>query len=179
MNKIHVIGTNKQGFVAAFAALLALKTAFLKKDILLCDANINKFNNNIFLFLKLFFRYRKIKIYEIKKIGFLNKIKKTNDNIALLLQNLQNKKNITSCFILNLNKKIKTFIVCHFLKTFKRFKHNLFIRRNDLFSDFLNLSTLLIAKKIRINSYILILGQIFTVLLKHKHSSFFFFKNFI
>ncbi len=79
----------------------------------------------------------------------------------------------------NLNKKIKFFIAKEFLKDFKKFKQNLFPRRNDLFSDFLNTSCLLVLKKIKINTYLLILAQIFTLLLKKKHGSFFFFKNFI
>lgn len=177
--KINENSTNKRSFVAAFTMLQALKTAFFQKEMLLCDANINNINNTLFIFLKIFFRHRKIKLYDSKKINFLKKNKKNYNNIALLFQNLQNKKNITAWFILNLNKKIKIFIVYHFLKIFKRFKKNLFTRRNDLFSDFLNLNSLLITKKLKVHTYILILGQIFTILLKYKHSSFFFFKNFI
>jgi len=153
LNKNNKININKRGFVAAFAMLVALKTAFFKKEMLLCDANINIINKNIFIILKIFFRYRKIKIYETKKINFINKSKKDYNNITILLRNLQNEKNTTTCFVLNLNKKIKFFIVYHFFKKFKRFKNNLFIRRNDLFSDFLNLNSLLITKKIKVNTY--------------------------
>jgi hypothetical protein len=158
----------------------ALKTSLNTKEILLCDMSLNNTNNSRFIKLNLFFRYRKIKIY-INKSNNLKLVKKRQlFNIAILLKSFQKiKHNFNNCLIFNLNRIVKACVVRVFLKDFKKFKHNLFIRRNDLFSDFINLSPLIMIKSINVNTYLLLLAQIFSLLLKKKHSSFFFFKYFI
>lgn len=49
----------------------------------------------------------------------------------------------------------------------------LFIRRHGLFSDFINMSALLVDGKVKVQAYLLLLSEIFTVVLKNKHSQFF------
>lgn len=51
----------------------------------------------------------------------------------------------------------------------------LFSRRFNLYFDFLKMTSLLIAKKININSYNIVLGTIFKFLTKKSHSKFFIF----
>lgn len=189
LNKIHI--------TSAFVFLKALKVSLSKKDILLSDSTLNIINRSCFLTIKVFFRHRKMAEYasnkKKQKLSSLIIASRTplaaTKSISRRIKNLHRlfqfqkihflKQNFINYFVVNLNKKIKFFIVKEFLKDFKKFKQNLFPRRNDLFSDFLNTSCLLVLKKIKINTYLLILAQIFTLLLKKKHGSFFFFKNFI
>ena len=200
------LSLNKTNITSAFVFLKALKVSLSKKDILLSDSTLNIINRSCFLTIKVFFRHRKMAEYASNKkkqkfssltivpCNFKDKkknnfFKNRNKKIALKIKKLHRlfqfqkiyflRQAFNNYFVVNLNKKIKFFIVKEFLKDFKKFKQNLFPRRNDLFSDFLNTSCLLVLKKIKINTYLLILAQIFTLLLKKKHGSFFFFKNFI
>lgn len=157
-----------------------LKTSLNAKEILLCDMSLNSTNTGRFIKLNIFFRYRKIKSYINKSNNFKFLKKHKVPNIATLFKSFQKLKyTFNNCLILNLNRIVKTCIVRIYLKDFKKFKHNLFIRRDDLFSDFINLSPLVMIKSIKVNTYLLLLAQIFSLLLKKKHSSFFFFKYFI
>jgi len=158
----------------------SLKTSLNKKEILLCDMSLNSTNNGRFIKLNIFFRYRKIKTY-INKSNNLQIIKKKQLlNVATLFKSFQKiKNNFNNCLIFNLNRIVKTCVVRIYLKDFKKFKYNLFIRRDDLFSDFINLSPLVMTKNVKVNTYLLLLAQIFSLLLKKKHSSFFFFIHFI
>lgn len=172
------LSLNKNNLTAAFIFLKALKISLSKKNILLSDSTLNIINRSYFLTIKVFFRQRKTTEYVSHKKKIFSSQK--NKKFYFLFQKISFLRQIFNTYlVVNLNKKIKFFIVKEFLKDFKKFKQNLFPRRNDLFSDFLNTSCLLVLKKIKINTYLLILAQIFTLLLKKKHGSFFFFKNFI
>jgi hypothetical protein len=60
-----------------------------------------------------------------------------------------------------------------------RFMNILFLRKFSLFIDFLKISVLFYQKKILVSTFLYILGQIFRVLPKRKHSRFLFFLKFI
>ena len=168
------LSINKQSLTRSSMLLKALETSLRKKDVLLSEAALNISNSSRILMMKVFFRQRKIAEYASNKKKKKNSLKIKRLRF-LLQQTHQAGEAFTAYLIINLNKKIKFFIVREFLNGFKKFKQNLFPRRSDLFSDFLNTSCLLVLKKIKINTYIIILGQIFTLLLKKKHGSFFFF----
>jgi len=174
---LNKLSANKNSLTLSSKFLKALEMSLRKKDVLLSETALNFTNSSRFLTVKLFYRQRKIADYASKKKK--KKSLKIKRLCLLFPKEHALKKSLVNYLVINLNKKIKFFIVKDFLSSFKKFKHNLFSRRNDLFSDFLNTSCLLVLKKIKINSYIIILGQIFTLLLKKKHGSFFFFKNFI
>jgi len=70
---------------------------------------------------------------------------------------------------IHLNKKL----LVKFYFVFKKFQNLLFARRFHLFMDFLKIASLFITKKIRSNTFLIILGTIFKILPKKLHAKFF------
>jgi hypothetical protein len=93
---------------------------------------------------------------------FKNSLSKFNNNVLILN-------------IKNLNILVKKSIFLFFYKKMKKFIKTIFSRRFNLFIDFIKFSSFFSQSKINSDSYLYLLGQIFKVLPKRKHSRFIFF----
>lgn len=179
-NKInlHLVNTNSNVFLHGFHFSNMLKHLLTKKDILITSVNINYSGNTLFLFLDLFYKTKKINFYK-NRINFEKKLKTKKPKISfasfISKQFRLIKNSSTVVKITPLNKQITSRGVKDSYNLVKRFLNLLFVRRFNLFIDFVKLTSLFMDKKIKINSYILILGQIFRVLPKKKHNIFIFF----
>ncbi len=166
--------THEKNFIHEFIFLKNLKKTLNKKNILLDESRIYSTNCTITLILNSFFRYKKIQLYNKKKkiLNFTTHFKLSHFiSKQFKLFNI----NVNIIKIKNLNKYINFKYVKIFSKSFKRFRKTLFIRRLDLFQDFLKLSALTIKAKIKPSIYLFLFAQIFTTILKKKHGQFLFF----
>src|SRR5687768_17128888 len=132
----------------SFNVLAALKKAFVKKGVLVCHAHFFILNNIVFLTLKTYIRYKLEKKY-IKKLNVITSLKKKNFKSINTLSRAFKPRlntNLVSLIICPLNKNVNLFKVNIFFQKFKYIRRHLLKRRNDLFSDILNLSSLFIEK---------------------------------
>lgn len=161
----------KKSFVLGASFMETFRNALAKKHILLSSVQISLRGNFLFLDLIIFFRYKKIRSY--KK----TKGKKTKNTFLKILSNQIKifKANQILIKTQNLTKKINVKTSIAFLKQFKRFKIILFSRRFDLFADFINLSALLTKGWLSSAAYLILLKQIFSIILKKKHTQYFLF----
>ena len=79
----------------------------------------------------------------------------------------------------NLNKTLNKHVVVYFYEQVRRFNSILFSRRFNLFIDFIKFTAFFVESKINSDRYLYLLGQIFRILPKRKHSRFLFFLKFI
>ncbi len=168
---------SQKSFMYEFIFLKNLKKILNKKQILLDETQLNSSHNTLILILNTFFRYKKIQLYKKKKKKnfLMNSSGFSKLHIFINKQFKLFKININIIKINNLNKKIKIKYIKFFSESFKKFKRTLFVRRLDLFVDFLKLSALTVNAKITPNIYLFLLAQIFTIILKKKHGQFLFF----
>lgn len=181
---LNLLSSEPKPFLYGFNFINHLKRSLNKKGVLLVNSNLHFSTNASFFNLKLFFKTSKSKIY---KLNFNTlKLKKTLGNYKnfrinkfFLIQFKSLKKIITILKINNLNKEIDLKIVKFVYINFKRFINILFARRFNLFIDFVKLTSLFIISKIDSNTYLYILGQIFRLLTKKKHSRFMYFLKYL
>jgi hypothetical protein len=159
-----------------------LKQFFYLKNILITNLYLIINHNVLHVSLYLFFRKKKLIKY---KSLFLRKKKfiiYSKDNILFFLSKHLHTKFKTSSIYLII-KVINKFILFRFffkglkreflkLKFFKKFKNKLFTRQVGLYSDFLKLTVLYEFSKIKLHSYLFIIGEIFKRLTKKKHTLF-------
>lgn len=155
--------------------LKAFRSSLKQKHVMLNHAWLKAAGNKIFLNIEVFFQYKRINVYR-KKVRECISHKK---NGALFFKETLKffGPTVTCTVIHNLNKNIdkkKTQVI---LMVFRKFKNILFIRRNGLFSDFVNVSYLLSIGKVKVEAYLILLAEIFTVVLKNRHSQFFLMVN--
>lgn len=161
----------KKSFVLGASFVEAFRNALAKKHILLSNAHLSLRGNFFFLEPVIFFRYKRIKGYQ-KKRGKKNK----NTFLKVFCSQLKFfKANQILVKTHNLTKKVSFNTALAFLKHFKRFKNVLFSRRFDLFSDFINLSSLFIKGLLSCAAYLILLKEIFSIILKKKHTQYFLF----
>ena len=125
------------------------------------------------------FRKKRRFVFGKKQKRLLKKKQKKKSRLRdLFINGLKNKSIVLETLVLNKlllpNAKLKRiYTILH--KRFKPFRYKLFSRREPLYCDFMKLTVLFIFKKIRINTYITIIGTIFKFLMKKSHSKFFYF----
>lgn len=149
---------------------------------LITQSHFDSLTNVSFLHLKLFFKSTTTKNYKLGLNPSKNK-KKANKNLKvnnLFLNQLGLlKRTVTVLTIENLNKEIDSRKTKQLYNHFKRFVNMLFARRFNLFIDFLKLTSLFIQGKIQVDSLLHLLGQIFRLLTKKKHSRFMYFLKYL
>ena len=162
---------NKFLFLKEVFFFKVLKRALFKKRFLIDTVKIDKHLNLTALTINTFFRYSR-KSY----ISRLKNKKRINKKIfsAIFFKSLKLFK-IAHIKIKSLNRKINLKNIKTFSRCLQQYKNSIFVRRLDLYSDFIKLNALIIEKKITPASYLFLISQIFTVLLKKKHSQFMFF----
>lgn len=168
---------NKKQFLYNYKYLIELKYLFKKKSIILDTVTLNFTNNKGILIFNAFFQTSKL-------LKFKNRLK--NNILLKKNQNIFNNKHLNFLrinliiFKLNILNKYKNTILLKFLyNTFKKYKSILFMRRINLFFDFLKLTSLFLENHIKLNTYLNILGQIFKNLSKRRHTRYIAFLKFI
>lgn len=178
---LNNLSLNSRNFVKFFNFIKFFEFLLLKKNVLIVKKTINLDSN--LLYLNLFFYYKSTKSsfykrkYLIKSLTNINSIILQNNKLKNLFTKsfkhlgfcsvLLNVKNIN----INANKKLVTF----FYQKLKKFINNIFVRRFNLFIDFIKINSLYVQGLISINSYLYILSLIFRSLSKKIHSRFLFF----
>jgi len=143
--------------------------------------NFNFLGNVSFLQLVLFFRTSKVKNYKklfksIKKTENVTKFHQILSFQSLVFTQLNRlKKNCIFLSIVNSNLKITNPLIKSLYNRLKRFNSTLFLRRFNLFFDFVKLTSLFIESKLNAVSFLSLLGQVFRQLIKKRHAAFLFF----
>lgn len=164
---------NSKEFLLAYIYKNLLEKLFKKNKIFLTKCNVFSNHNKLYCDMYLFFQHRSF-------IKMKKRIKKKKKKNALFSLNINGLVSIFKCnlFILkyyNLNTKIESYN--RFIKEFlfwkvKRFSYTLFPRRFSFFKDFLKLSILFFIGSLDNNYYLRLLGEIFRILQKRRHSKY-------
>jgi len=178
--QLNLISENSKSFLYGFNFLKNFEKLLSRKGILVLDKTLNLENNKIFFTLTTFFRSQKTINYRRKRL-----IKKKPNNFSLNLEtpflhlfSRQFKLFSNSFLAVNfksINKFLNKKLASHFYENIKRFNGILFSRRFNLFIDFIKFSSFFVQSKINSSLYLFMLGQIFRVLPKRKHTRFIFF----
>jgi hypothetical protein len=160
-------------FLTSFKFLENLNKALGKKGILACKTQLFILNGILFLNLRAFIRYKLEKKYK-KRLKPKKKFFTMRTSFTKFL-NVSKRSPQFHLVVHPLNKKVNLFKVKLFFKKFKYIRRHLLKRRNDLFSDLLNLSSLFVEKYVNSRAYLSLLAQIFNVLLKRGHTQYLYF----
>lgn len=175
-------------FLEGFNFLNFIEKFLNKKNILVTKKELNFVNNRYNLDLGLFYKtikltnYKKrsLKVTSTSKVLIKNKVGKSLPLSALFLKKfLTLKNNLVLLNIYLINSQVNESLLKNIYQKTSRFMNILFLRKFSLFIDFLKISALFYQKKIFVSTFLYILGQIFRVLPKRKHSRFLFFLKFI
>jgi hypothetical protein len=178
----NIVFTNYEvkNFLYGLKFLNSFERSLNKKGFLVLNKSLSFGPNTVFLNFSTFYKTKKISDYRYNKIKFLK-----SKNLFLLKRlTLQNvlvknffslKKSLFLINVLNLNKLLKRKDLTLMYFSLKSFLNILFIRRFNLFIDFLKISSLFLNSKIDSAMYLRILGQIFCLLQKKSHTRFIFF----
>lgn len=150
-----------------------LNEALKKKNILLCDFDLQSINNLINIKLSCFVCNKKMVKYK-KKRAKNKSMKKGKTSIKRLFSKLI-KKNTVNIYISVLNKKVNRIILGKLYNKLKFYQNKIFPRRFNSFVDFLKLTSLVEENKLKTSTYVEIVSNTFKYLQKKSHSKFFVF----
>lgn len=174
----NLLTVDLRNFVKFFNFIKFFDFLLLKKNVILTRKIVNFSASILYLNFHLFYKSVKSSFYKRK-----NQIQLLKSNNIIFLKNLKLKnlfiksfKNLKySSIILNcknvnilINKKLITF----FYQKLKKFINSIFVRRFNLFVDFVKINSLYVQGIVSINTYIYFLGLIFKSLSKKTHSRF-------
>lgn len=182
--KLNLLNSEPKPFLYGFNFINQFRRSLNKKGVLLVNSNLNFLTNTSFFNIQLFFKSIKSKTYKLnfsllKSRKNLDDYKNFRINKLFITQFKLLKKSVTILRINNLNKEIDLKVIKFLYLNFKRFTNLLFARRFNLFIDFIKLTSLFIVSKIDSNTYLYVLGQIFRLLTKKKHSRFMYFLKYL
>jgi hypothetical protein len=169
-------------YIKFFNFLKILKRSLEIKNIIFLFSNIDLSNNNLCINLNLFYSVKKTSLYRFrKKINYsLNKEFIKNTLKILLISSFSFLKiNLVSLNITIVNKLLNRKLLLNFYISLKLFTNTIFLRRFNLFIDFIKLSSLFVKKKADLNTILYFLGNIFKNLSKRKHNHFLVFITFL
>jgi hypothetical protein len=170
-------------FLHGLKFLTVFERSLNKKGFVILTKHLNFETNIIYLQFNVFYKTKKLADYKYNKIKFFTKKLESKKNVnlqKLLINNFSLFKN--SVFVLkiyNMNKHLETKNLKSLYFNFKRFINVLFLRRFNLFIDFLKITSLFINAKVDVKVYLHFLGQIFRLLQKKSHTRFIFFLKFL
>ena len=178
-NNLNLINYETKTFLYSLQYLKYFETLLNKKNIWIIKKTFLMSSANSYLTLDLF--YRSVKTTFYKKKGFVlakkqSIFQKNKSLLTLFTKNFPlNRVNSIVLNVTNLNKDINNLILASLYNKTKKFITNIFVRRFNLYIDFVKLTTLLIQDKITADKFIYILSQIFKSLSKRVHTRFLFF----
>jgi hypothetical protein len=159
-----------------------LEQLLSRKNILLVDKTINFVNSQCFFNFTLFFRMSKLAVLK-KKITKTYKVHSFSKNINLIKLFFKQLSYLRTNLVLlnfkNINKDIDANLVKLLYQKIGRFAGVLFSRRFNLLIDFVKIASLFCEKKVPLQTFLSMLGQIFRILPKRKHNRFFFFLKYL
>jgi hypothetical protein len=171
----NFLNEKQENFVLNNTFKSLVERIFALKNILIVQSTFNFSNNQIFCNLHGYIRYSKLKFYKKQKY-IKNTFRKTSDNsnlvelFGLALKLLR----ITSVILkfTSLNRKIDKSLLISFYQKIKYTKKLLFARRHSLFIDFLAVTCLFFQGFLNSGVFLKILGEVFKVLPKRRHTLF-------
>lgn len=170
---LDLASVNAKQFAQTYKLIKVFKQGLEKKGILLTQSTIKIDKTNCFIKLKTFFGTQKLIRYKnsVQKMG----LRKTKFFfVKKLIQDILNCKTVfTQIVVLNhalTNDELRKYFI-----ELKKFKNILFSRQFSLFIDFVKLTNLFILQKVSTITYLEVLGRVFKVLPKNKHSRYFLF----
>jgi hypothetical protein len=183
-NNLNLTTFNTKNFKNFFYFYLSFKRLLFLKGIWLTNTVINSSTNTHFLNFIFYYKSNKVIIYKKKKVKLRKNVlvfKKSFCGVSSLLNQYFSffRINSFSVFVLNLNKKIDTKIITFLFKKLTPYYKKFFIRRYNLFIDFLKLCTLFILNLLPTESFLLLLSLIFKHLTKRSHRRFLSFLKFL
>ena len=176
---LNLINSETKTFLYSLQYLNYFEILLNKKNIWIIKKTFLMSSANSYLTLDLF--YRSVKTTFYKKKGLVlskkqNLIQKNKGFVNLFTKNFPlNRVNSIICNVTNLNKDINNSVLVSLYNKTKKFIANIFVRRFNLYIDFVKLTTLLIQNKIKADKFIYILALIFKSLSKRVHTRFLFF----
>jgi hypothetical protein len=176
---LNLINYETKTFLYSLQYLNYFEILLSKKNIWVIKKTFLMSSSNSYLTLDLFYRSVKTTFYKKKGLILSKKqrlVQKNKTFANLFSKNFPlNKVNSIICNVTNLNKEINTLLLAILYNKTKKFITNIFVRRFNLYIDFVKLTTLLIQNKIGIDKFIYVLALIFKSLSKRVHTRFLFF----
>lgn len=173
--------TNTKNLVKFFYFISSLKNLLRLKNIILLKNTLDFNNNQLCICITLFYKSSKLCYLRrrLKKniISFFEKKSKLNTLIFDYFS-VQQASLIFFSFK-QINRFVNEEIVRFIYSRIKRFKNTIFVRRFNLFIDFIKLTALFCEQNVSVKEYLQILSEIFRFLSKKHHNRFFFFIKFI
>ena len=178
-NDLSLINYETKTFLYSLQYLKYFETLLNKKNIWIMKKTFLMSSSNSYLTLELFYRSVKTTFYKKKGLVLSKKcsiLSKNQSLLNLFSKNFPlNQVNSLICNVTNLNKELNISLLILLYNKTKKFVTNIFVRRFNLYIDFLKLTTLLVQNKINADKFIYLLAQIFKSLSKRVHTRFLFF----
>lgn len=178
---LNLSNLNNKIFIENLNFLKNFKQLLLKKNIIVLGDTLNIYCNKIFLSCKLLFKTIKLKTYKRKKTISLNlplKLKNktliNSSNIYELFNSLllKFKINLITLNLEVLNQQVNKKLFLFLFRKLKPYILKLFSRKRFLFFDFLKITSLCYSQKLNLNSFCVMLSEIFSFLRKKDHSKY-------
>ena len=176
---------NSKTFVNVFNFFSQFERLLSIKGVWLLAKTLNIVNNKCFFFLTFFYRSHKISVYKKKKLQkavSLEKVyQKVNKKMVFFLENYFSflKINLFFFSIKNFNKKVKKKVINFLYKKLNIYFKTFFVRRLNLYVDFLKLTALLYQNLIGSRAFLIVLGAVFKHLSKKVHNRFVSFLSYV
>jgi len=180
LNNIIFTNFEVKHFIYGLNFLNSFERSLSKKGFLIASKSLRFGSNTVFFSFNVFYKTKTLSGYRSDKLEFSKKknsfLLKRLSLQKILVQNFFFlKKSLFLINILNLNKLLQRKILGFIYLSLKSFLNVLFIRRFNLFIDFLKISSLFLNLQMDSIVYLKLLGQIFCLLQKKSHTRFIFF----
>lgn len=176
---LNLVSYETKTFLYSLQYLKYFETLLAKKNIWLIRKTLVLSSSSVFLALDVFYKSVKTTFYKKKGLSTVKKplLFSSNQSLIRLFQKNfpLNKINAVTCTINNLNRHLNSTLLSFLYNRTKKFSTNIFVRRFNLYIDFLKLTALLIQNKLSSKNYIHLLSQVFKSLSKRVHTRFLFF----
>lgn len=169
---------NSKDFLYVYLFLLSFEQMLKKRNLFLASSTLNFSQNKAYIQLGVFYRTAKILSYKKKSARGITTFKQGplfTNSLNFFFKSIKLLKvNTIICKNTVLNRTLKQLkgLLWFFYTAFKRRSSALFPRRFNFFFDFVKISALFLTEKVKASFFIKILGEIFRVLRKNRHSKY-------
>lgn len=199
-SQVNLANASNKEFVYGTSFVKALKQILKKKHIKTDKIALNFLGNQAHLALSVFYQTKRVALYKKNfYLKFRSKTKRLKKRQLKTLQKKNCKKKIKKYKIIgnyklmkylralkcnqivfsikNLNLKLNFLKVARLYKSLRVFEKQIFQRRKQLFTDLLKISSLFHENRVTTKSFLDILGESFSLILKKNHGRYFRFVN--